>query len=200
MLTLSNALTPSHDEYTIAALLSQRSIVAVQKIQEQLHQQLGDAIWLTPANCLHMTVMEIICSTDYGNTSRKQLFSEWCKQYAHIAKEVIAEFPAFTIDFTELHVSPAAIIIKTKEPGRLNELRVALLAKISLPAGTKLPPDIGHSTIARYKSEIEVEMVENAAKSIDVAIAEPVTELGLIEGFAPPRLQPVQILRYPLGP
>lgn len=89
VLTIPNALAPSQDEFTIAALLSESSVRRVADIQRRVTAALGDAVWIAPENCLHITLMEVICDADYGNQPRKQLFSDWYSKYNETAKEII---------------------------------------------------------------------------------------------------------------
>lgn len=160
---------------------------------------LGDAVWIAPEHCLHITLMEIICDTNYGSYSRKQLFSDWYRNYCEIARDVIGKFSSFTLDLDELHVSPSAIIIKASNPDSLNDIRAALLTKIDLPKGTKLPPNIGHCTIARFNKAIDIEKAEDATKPINIHIRETVESFKLVEGLAPPRFSPEIIVAYPLN-
>ncbi|HSW36868.1 MAG TPA: hypothetical protein VLG37_00695 [Candidatus Saccharimonadales bacterium] len=199
MLTIPNALAPSEDEYTIANLLSNASIRNVEQIQQQIVKLLSDVVWITPSNCLHITLMEIICNTDYGNLPRKQLFSDWYRHYSEIAKEIIGQFSDFSLDFNTLEISPSAIIIKASDPGPLNNIRSALLSKTTLPRKTKLPPDIAHSTIARFTKATELERLREIIGSIKVNINEHIESFKLIEGLAPPILDPKEITNYPLN-
>lgn len=198
MLTIANALNPSYDEFTLATLLGKSTVQEVALIQKQLDTLLGDSVWLTPPNCLHVTLMEIICDADYGNTPRKELFDAWYADYGALAKQIIEGNSTFPIVFNEIHVSPMAIIIKTNQPDSLNEIRKQLLNRIKLPEGTKLPPDIGHSTIARFKKEIDLDKVRHIVKPIPVNIIQKVQSLQLIEGLGPPTLNPNVLENYPL--
>lgn len=114
MQTIISPLEYSPDEYNIVAMPYGESLEKITQLQSQLKNILGDAIWLMQPDCLHITVMEIICHIDYGDQSRRELFEQWYKQYNVATKEVLASCAPVTLHFSELVVSPGAIIIKTE--------------------------------------------------------------------------------------
>jgi hypothetical protein len=184
-MTTVSPLVHSPDEHSIAAVLSRESIEKVVAIQRQLKTMLGDAIWLTPANALHMTLMEIICDTEYKELPRKQHFMNWYERYNDTVKEIIAHFPSTSIIFNQLHVSPAAIILKAESPQPFNDIRDALLVRTVLPAQTKLPPDIAHCTIARFNKAVDLNAARERASAIAVDFDEHIREFKLMKDLGP---------------
>lgn len=198
VLTIPNALAPSGDEHAIVSLLSDSLVHQIVDIQKELQKRLGDVLWVPPTNCLHITLMEIICNADYGKVPRMQLFSEWYGTYGTAVKEVIEQYATFTLEFSDLYVSPAAIIITASDPSPLNSIRSALLANIKLPDGTKQPPRIAHTTIARFMRAVELEDVQAAAQPLQRRVTESIKAFKLIKGLGPPDFNPKEIANYPL--
>lgn len=183
--TVVSPLVHSPDEFSIAAMLSNETIQEVLSIQSQLTALLGEAIWLTPPNALHSTLMEIICDTKYEGMSRKEHFTHWYERYNDKARETIATFHPFDVTFNELHVSPAAIILKATDTSVFNTIREALLESTTLPTQTKLPPDITHCTIARYNKEIDLGMAREKTKGIKVDVKLHISAFKLMTDLGP---------------
>jgi hypothetical protein len=198
MLTIPNLKIPSEDEYSIARLMSAESVLKIKAIQTQLTQLFGDAIWLCPTITLHSTLMEIICDTQYKSLTRKQHFERWYSQYNQIAREILTNLHPFDMSFTELHISQAAIIIKSSEPRPFNDIRAKLLANTTLPDGTKMPPDITHCTIARFNMAIDLETARKMARHISVGLTERIDSFKLLNDLGPPKFKPMTIDTYML--
>jgi hypothetical protein len=196
--TIPTALTLSYDEYGIVTTFSEESLVALSTLQNQLAGILGDAIWLTPRRALHSTLMEIICDIDYGDTPRKQLFADWHEQFNQIVSKTIAALPPSEINFSELEVSPRAIIVRSTDPKIFNEIRSNLLAKMNLPHGTKMPPDITHCTVARYNTPLDMDDVIERTSELKVNFTEHIREFKLLKDLGPPTFDPKTIEEYVL--
>lgn len=196
--TIPDPQAPSHDEHAIVVAFSEDSLAVLSALQHQLRGILGDTIWLTPERALHSTVMEIICDTDYGMVPRKELFTDWYQQYDQIVAETITTMPPFEITFDQLVISPKAIIVKSTDSTILNDIRSTLLSTISLPVGTKLPPDITHCTIARFSSILDLEDIVEQTKMLNVTITERIETFKLLKDLGPPTFDPKTIQIYRL--
>ncbi|HEX7963784.1 MAG TPA: 2'-5' RNA ligase family protein [Candidatus Saccharimonadales bacterium] len=198
MKTIVTPLRHSDHEHAIVALWSSATVRQLAAIQSQLVQLFGGDIWLQQPPALHGTLMEIICDADYGDRSREQLFKEWYATHNQTVKEVLAGFAPFDITFTELLVSPRAIIVKAADPQPFNEIRKALLTKTTLPEGTKQPPEITHSTLARFHKAIDLEEAARRVASINVDITERITGFALVKDLGPPDFNGTPTQLYPL--
>lgn len=183
--TIVSPLVHSPDEFSIVAMPDNETTKKIVDIQSQLSSLLGDAIWLTPPNALHSTLMEIICDTTYEGMSRKEHFEHWYERYNDKAREVIATLQPFDVTFDELIVSPGAIILKASDTSAFNTIRKALLDQTVLPVQTKIPPDITHTSIARYNKAIDVDIAREQVSSIKVAIKLHITEFKLMTDLGP---------------
>ncbi len=195
--TVETIQTPSKDEYGIVATFSEQSLRQLSNIQDQLHEYLGDAIWLTPQRALHSTLMEIVCDREYP-TPRNELFTNWYHQYSHQVTETLGDLPPITITFSEIEISARAIIVRSVSSKAYNDIRSKLLSKIELPKGTKLPPDITHCTLARFNSALNLEETIRQLRNIQCNITENVTSFKLLKDLGPPTFEPKTIQLYNL--
>src|ERR1700712_5561722 len=90
--TTISPLVHSPEEHSIVAMPDNQSVTKIAAIQQQLKSLLGEAIWTTPPHALHMTLMEVICDTEYKDFSRKEHFTKWHKRYNTTTRDVIAQF------------------------------------------------------------------------------------------------------------
>lgn len=188
----------SPDEHSIVIMPGSKSIEQIVKLQGTLKSILGDAIWLTPPQALHMTLMEIICDTHYEGLSRAEHFKQWYEGYNEIAENAIAQFQPILTTFNEVHANVGAIIIKTANAQPFNDIRAALLAKTVLPAQTKMPPDIAHCTIARYNQAVDIDEVAKLTRGLSIEFEERITEFRLMKDLGPdfdPRVVEIYKLR-----
>lgn len=199
MQTIVSPPVHSEDEHAIVRLLSEKSVEQVTIIQKRLVQMFGDAIWLQQPPALHITLMEIICDTEYKNLSRHEYFTQWYENYNQAAKEVLAGFSPFDVTFTELLVSQRAIIVKAADTRQLNTIRERLLSKITLPEGTKVPPDITHCSLARFTKPIDLEHAVKLASAISVNLTEHIQEFALVKDLGPPDFNGSPMEKYPLN-
>lgn len=70
METIATPKVLSGDEHSIVSLMSEECLRQVITVQTRLKEVFGDTIWLQEPPALHITLMEVICDTDYGNRSR----------------------------------------------------------------------------------------------------------------------------------
>lgn len=196
--TMVSPYVYSEDEYNIAALLSNRARRRVTILQDRLKRVLGDVIWLMPANCLHVTLMEIICDTECRDLSRAEHFKLWHKKYSKPTRAAIGSFSPFDVTFNEVVVSQGAIIIKSPDSKPFNDIRNRLLSEVELPEGTKMPPDIAHCTIARYATALDLNDVRYQTSGLEIDLTERITQFSLIKDMVPPDFNPTVIETYGL--
>jgi hypothetical protein len=194
--TIVSPLVHSPDEHSIVATFHDATLEKIVSIQRQLKSLLGDVIWLTPPQALHMTLMEIICDTEYTGLSRKEHFQHWYEKYNDRARETLAQFLPVHLGFNELLASRGAIIIKTADSTSFNHIRDELLKSTVLPAQTKIPPDITHCSLGRYNEAVDLEMVQEKVRAITVDLEEVVREFKLMKDLGPD-FHPTQLETYP---
>ena len=198
MLTLIDPQTYSPDEYNIVAIPGDTLRQRAADIQRQLVQILGKVIWLTPPHALHITVMEITGPHTMPVSARAERYSHWQQAYGSVTKEIVADCPIVTLDFNQILVSQRAIILKAANPGPLNEIRAALLAKTKLPEGTNPPPDIAHITLARFSQAVDLDETIERVRRLHIDHTETITEFSLLKDITPPDFRITAIDTYPL--
>jgi len=193
--TIPSPLVHSPEEHSIVTLFSSNTLEKIVAIQRQLASLLGDTIWLTPHQALHVTLMEIICDTEYKGPSRKEHFQHWYEMYNGAAQDTLARFSPVDLNFNELIASKGAIIIKTADSTPFNDIRAELLKNTVLPAQTKVPPDITHCSLGRYSKAVDLETVQEKVREIMVDINETVHEFKLMKDLGPD-FNPVELGSY----
>lgn len=179
------------------ALLSTDTQRQLASLLAELSAELGDAAWVMPAEALHITLCEIVQFKDYSQDPQK-IYEQHSTEYIHRTADIMAKYDPITISFDLLHVSPQAIIIKGTDNGSFNQIRKEQVDLLPLPAETKMPPDIIHSSIARFVKEVPLEDVERIVKKHSINIQETVSEFKLIHGLVSPLLKYEVIQSYPL--
>ena len=177
------------------ALLSEAAQQKVTTLLEKIVERLDDSVWPMPANALHITLCEIIQPKPYLEEKAELL--KQLPHYQSVLEEVLAT-PQIPVAFTMIEVSPQAIIIKGKDNGTFKRIRDQLVSKLPLPNETKAPPQIIHSTIARFKKEVDLNTVNAAIADLTINFTETVHEFELLLKTAPHLVNYTIVQRYPL--
>lgn len=189
---VTTSITPNigiqDNAYALVALLSLEARTSVVQLQKTLQAELGDALWLMPPEALHITLLEIIQPKPYSQ-DKQALFERHREEYLTGTAAVMEKVRPVTAIFNEMVVSPQAVILKTQSGERFNAIRRDLLDKLPLPAETSAPPDIIHTSIARFTQEIDLELVGRAAGKLDIELKETTTEFQLVHNIVPPLLK-----------
>lgn len=183
--------------YGYVAMLSVGSQQKITELLEKLKNEIGDGLWVMPANALHITLCEIIQTKQYGEDSQL-LFSRHANEYENVPSKIISGVEPITVTFDEIFVSQMAIIVKGKDDGSFNNIRKQLVGSIPLPDGTPPPPTIIHSSIARFTKELPLSMVEDIASRHAIHFQETVAEFQLLQNVVTPLLQYNTVRKYPL--
>lgn len=138
-------------------------------------QAVGDGLYVQPAKSLHITVLDfidpIIDPRPYGFATK---FALWQKIGSDCQKAVAAALATvrpFDIAFNTLTATDSAIILTGEDNGQLQQIRTAIMQQIDalrLP-GSKQPPRIIHSTLARYQKVIDLELVRQVVAEQQIA-------------------------------
>jgi len=185
--------------YFYAALLSENAQVKVSGLLQELTEELPEIIWPMPPEAMHITLCEIIQARKVYSQDKDTLFTDREDEYVHGAAEVLRSIPRFSVMFNRIEVSPEAIIIRTENGSAFNSIREKLLGRITLPDETKRPPNIIHSSIARYVEAVDIERVQSVMAKYSIMLEEPITEFKLIKTLVPPLLEYEELAGYPLA-
>lgn len=183
--------------YALVALPSEKTALQISQLLIYLSRELGDSIWAVPNNALHITLCEIIQPKEY--TSDKQLlYEQHADEYINTTAKILAEFKPIRVTFDTIEVSPQAIIVRGTDDGSFQNIRKELVDRLPLPGETKMPPDIIHSSIARFRKEIPLSDVEKVTKRYSIQVNEEVKEFRLIKNLVTPLLKYETVHAYSL--
>lgn len=181
----------------ICALLSPVSQQRVTEILQRITDQIPDGIWCMPPSSLHITLCEIMQAKPYAE-DKEVLFQRNADQYRHALKAILKDTEPIEITFDRIEVSPHAIIIRGSADEVLQAMRSELIELLPLPPGTKLPPTIVHSSIARFTRELNLKTVESIVAGLPISFTETITEFQLVHNGSPHMLNYEIDSRYPL--
>jgi hypothetical protein len=144
--------------YVLVALPSEKTKARLATLLGELAVELPDVIWRMPPEQLHITLCEIIQPKPYSEDKEK-LYNLHKEEYENIPEQILSAMPKFTIALDVIESSPQAIIVRSSNPSSFNLIRSQLVQNMQLPTETRTPPDIIHSSIARYVLEVDLERV-----------------------------------------
>lgn len=185
--------------YTIALIASIQLQDQVSVLQDEILSNLGSSVWVTPANGLHATLLEIIQTKDYEEDTKDRLFKKHEQEYRTLPKRIITGFQQQTVLFDTIEASQNAIIIRASDSSFLNSLRKELNESVRLPNETKDPPDITHSTIARFSEEVDLSRVQELIASLEFEHQETVEKFHLVTDLVPPDFNYKTLEVFPLS-
>lgn len=193
-----NVIGKSNLGYGLLSLLSKNASKQVAELLKKLSEDLPGAIWPMPPEQLHITLCEIVQPKEYVQ-DKELLFETYRKEYLDVPAHILSSVPKFTVTFDTIEASSHAIIIRAGDSSQLNDIRAQLTANFKLPEETRTPPDITHSSIARYRKEVELEKVQAITAGYKIFIKEEMSNFVLVRNTLPP-LQEYEVLRaYPLA-
>ena len=181
----------------ICSLLSPEGQHRVAKVLKQLSDELGDDIWCMPPASLHITLCEITQAKPYPE-DKEVLFQHNQSQYKRALDAALSGVKPIDVVFDRLEVSPDAIIIRSNDDNALHAIRSQLVDLLPLPAETKQPPAIVHSSIARFTKELGLDMIEPIVAKLHISFTETIAEFQLIHNGSPHMLNYQIASRHPL--
>jgi hypothetical protein len=166
--------------YWVGAILSPDSQQKIAVLLQELKKELPEVLWAMPAAQLHTTLFEIVMTFRDYDEDRDVLF----EKYRHdLDRELTAQLSnqvLISIQFDTVEASTNAIIVRGTDDGSFQRIRDAISSKHLLPSGTRTPPEIIHSSIARYVDEIDVTRVQEVVAAHSVDFRETVSQLDLV--------------------
>jgi len=184
--------------YVLLALLSENAQTRISELLKDLNMTLPGALWTMPPKQMHITLCEIIQPKLYTE-DKDILYKRHEALYENAPAQILSSLPRFTITFNIIECSPQAVIIRSNNASSFNSIRNQLVKTVPMPTETRTPPDIIHSTIARYLKEMDVEKVQQVIMQHKVFIEEEITEFKLLRVSVPPLCKYETLKTYPLG-
>lgn len=154
--------------YVVNTPFRGESQLAIQILQQKFSDQFGEAIYIPEPETLHITLMDWLAPlVDYGR-NKDELFGEIYAEYDKTLEESIAGINPITVTFNKIGVGREAIFLIGEDRGQYQAIRNRFLDKVILLPNTKKPPQIIHTTIARYLQPLDLAPIQDfgAAQSI----------------------------------
>lgn len=186
--------------YMVNTLLSEQSKDIIKSLQDTFVSEFQDAVWPTPVDALHITLLDWLAPlVEYGE-NKDLLFEKIQSEYSSVLSSILTTIEPIDVTFNQLLVSPSAIAVVGDEEStqRFNAIRQRFLAEINLLLETKQPPTIVHSTIIRFVGEIALTDVRKVADGLTFSFVEQVDEFQLVRETRLPMLDYTAIESYPL--
>jgi hypothetical protein len=186
--------------YVVNTEFSPENKTVLGEITNAVQAAFGDAVFVAPPDSLHITLLDWIAPlVGYDGQDKDELFASIRARYDKVLGEIIAGTPPITIQFSEIKATPDTIIIIGTDSGEFHAIREAFVKEAGLLPGTKPPPRIIHSSIARFAKEIDVDRVNAFMKPRGIHFAQSVTDFRLVRTQREPLLEFEVLTRYPLG-
>ena len=182
--------------YVLNTQLSKEGIDLIQSLHRALQDNFSDAILIPPDNALHITLMDWIAPLVAYSEDKEHLFTSHFPQYDVSLKHTLQNQHPIQVKFNQIKVTPDAIIIIGKDDGSYDRIRSEFLKQQDLIPGTKRPPQIIHSTIARFSNPVEIEKVQEAVQGIQINFVQVIDHFRLTKESRVPMLEFEEIKRY----
>jgi 2'-5' RNA ligase len=185
--------------YGVVAFLSKEFQIKIAELTDALQKELPEILWITPPEALHITLFEIVMPLREYRQDKDQIYFERASEIdKEIAKSLLGLNP-ITVTFNILEASLSAITAQGTDNGAFQRIRNCIVNKGLLPPETRTPPDIIHSSIARYSKSVDLEVVQVALKSHSLNFQETIREFVLVKDTKTPLLKYETVKVYPLN-
>lgn len=184
--------------YMLNSSLSTENQAKVADLQAILAQEYGDALWLTPPETLHITLLDWLAPLVDYKADKGQLFEELFSSYDKALAQILNNIGGIEVAFNKLQASPGAIFIQGSDDGQFNAIRNEFTSRINLLPGTKQPPSIIHFTAARFIKEIELEPLRKLLATQPVYFKQTINQFRLVRETKIPMLEYEVVKQYKL--
>ncbi|MFZ2494570.1 MAG: hypothetical protein WAW60_02235 [Candidatus Saccharimonadales bacterium] len=194
-----NWLEQRHEGYMVNTVFSDENATVLDTINTQLSDELDDAVYTTTRDSLHITLLDWIAPlVDYDETDKNLLYKRICDEYDTALEKACYNVGQIAVHFTEIRVSPSTIFIVGHDDGQFQAIRERFLDNVKLLPGTKLPPTIIHSSLARFTKEINMDAVEKAVSNHHIDFMQHIDWFRLVHSYREPLLEFDELKRYKL--
>jgi len=172
-----------HLGFVINAAFSAENASLISQWLEGLNQRVPQGIYTMPLQSLHITVLDWVAPLfDYGGADKRALYAQLYKTYEPVLRTTTDSMGTFDIQFSELKVTPGAIILVGQDDGQFAHLRDTFMNAVEMPEGGKQPPTIIHSSLARFIApQIKLSQVEDYVIEHPLDFIQTISEFRLIE-------------------
>lgn len=172
-----------HLGFVINAAFSKENTNTITAWLEGLQKVAVEGVYVMKSEGLHITVLDWVTPLfDYEGADKRRLYDELYPSYDAAFRRITDNIAPFDAHFTELRVTPGAIILVGQDGGQFQSLRQELMHSVDLPKGGKQPPTIVHSSLARFVApEIDLAPLEEYARNNPLNLTQHIDEFRLVE-------------------
>lgn len=164
--------------YIIVAPLSDKTKQAIYKIQDEIANHFPRAgFWFPRGDQLHVTFAHVITTDSDYSTDREELYEKLGPQVIDVLSRIVSNPLSIETTFNVIQTYTAAITIQGHDDGSYEALRQTFTDAVQLPEGTRRPPNIIHSSIGRFRDEIDYDKLKDFVDSLSISFSETTTEL-----------------------
>ena len=169
------------DGYIIISPLSDILKKQIYSIQNSLADKFGESsFWFPKQEQLHITFAHIISPDAIYDKDPSTIYKNLSSVVNETLSQIASEYLITSANFGAVESHPSAIIIRGHDSGNYKLSRQKFTGSVALPPQTRRPPKIIHSTIARFKKELDKHDLKNLTDGINFSLDEDISELLLI--------------------
>jgi hypothetical protein len=119
----------------------------------------------------------------YPDKNTMEFFESVVSLYRERLKAIASTQPVFKVSLNTLQIGSSAIILRGQDAGQIDAMRSKL---IDLPrlGGHVIDAGFIHSTQARYKAQVRVDLVHEQVSDIKIDIPITIDRIGLVRAAA----------------
>lgn len=171
--------------YIIIASLPEEAKQQIYAVQDSLAAVVPpSSLWLPRGEQLHITFAHVVSPDSTYERDRSELFADVQPEVEHALQHAAQQVRGDTVTFDQIKVFSGAIILEGIDDGTIAAARSRFADDVTLPEGTRTPPNIIHTTIARFREQLPLNDVRAALNNINPNITFQVTGLQLIQEHA----------------
>lgn len=176
--------------YVMNTVFSEENSATVMELIDKISQAFGDSVHCMTAESLHITLLDWIAPlVDYAGKDKHELFKAIYHEYDTAVGDILSGEKQFTVTFDTIHVAPTTIFISGHDNGEFERIRSKYLDAVQLLPDTKRPPAIIHSSLARFKKELDLAEVESVIKQQSIGFEQSIENFQLVHTFKEPMLE-----------
>ena len=178
----------NHLGFVINAAFSDANTHEITEWLHGLRQATPQGVYVMTPEGLHITVLDWVAPLfDYNGADKRALYESLYPSYDQAFRSITSTIASFAIHFTEVRVTPGAIILVGQDAGEFQSIRDQLMSAVTLPIGGKQPPNIVHSSLARFiLPSIDLAPVQAYVQSNPLHLTQQITEFRLVETHREP--------------
>lgn len=174
--------------YMVNTGLSHETLNAIQLVRQDLDEAFPGVFYFPPLESLHVTLLDWFDPLYEYSEPLTQLYERLHDEYDAALKSALHRRLPITVEFDTVRVSAGAVFIEGEDDGQFNGIRQDFLARVTLLPGMKPPPKIIHSSIARFKTSVNLHDIDEALQGIGIEAIEKVQSFRLVEERETPML------------